>query len=88
MRDVENGKNFKPLPKPGQHDWGKCIRELRLQRGMSQGDIFRKTGIERHYVSRIESGMVKDPTIRTIVRIADALEISADDLVKYCLKKF
>jgi len=84
-----NIKKLSPAKnRPCSHEWGKCIRELRLQRNMSQGDIFRKTGLERNYLSRLETGKIKDPTIRTVIRIAGALEIDIDELVSYCLKKF
>jgi predicted transcriptional regulator len=35
---------------------GATIRDFRLQRGMSQGDIEKRTGLLRCYLSRVENG--------------------------------
>ena len=35
---------------------GETIRNYRLQRGMSQGDIEKRTGLLRCYLSRVENG--------------------------------
>jgi transcriptional regulator with XRE-family HTH domain len=60
---------------------GKNIRKLRLEKGMTQGGLCRKLGIDRAYMSNIESGN-KNLTLATIQRIAKALEISIDTLLK------
>ncbi len=53
-------------------DIGKRLRQLRLARGLSQGDIERRTGLMRSYVSRVEGGFTQ-PTIETLERWAKAL---------------
>ena len=35
---------------------GQTIRNYRLQKGMSQGDIEKRTGLLRCYLSRVENG--------------------------------
>ena len=57
------------------------IKRIREQRGMSQGDISRALGMDRGYISRIENGL-KNPTIANIEKIAKALEVSDDELLK------
>ncbi len=37
---------------------GKRLRQIRLNRGLSQGDIEKRTGIFRCYVSRVETGHI------------------------------
>lgn len=59
-----------------------ALKKLREQKGLSQGDIFRKTGIERSYLSRLESGQIDDPRLTTVVVLARALGLSVDDLVR------
>ena len=44
-----------PLMLP-QINIGQTIRDYRLQRGMSQGDIEKRTGLLRCYLSRVENG--------------------------------
>ena len=48
---------------------------------MSQGDIARALEVDRGYISNIENGK-KNPTLATIQKLADALKISADELLK------
>ncbi len=53
---------------------GATIRALRLQRGHSQGDIEKRTGLLRCYLSRVENGHTV-PSLETLSKIAQALEI-------------
>ena len=53
---------------------GVRIRQLREQKGLSQGDIEEKTGLMRTYVSRIENGHTV-PSLETLERFAGALGI-------------
>ena len=53
---------------------GDRLRELREERKHSQGDIEKKTGLLRCYISRIENGHTV-PAIETLEKLARALEI-------------
>jgi transcriptional regulator with XRE-family HTH domain len=53
---------------------GTTIREYRLQRGMSQGDIEKRTGLLRCYLSRVENGHTV-PSLETLQKIAGALDL-------------
>ncbi len=48
---------------------GETIRNYRLQRGMSQGDIEKRTGLLRCYLSRVENGHTI-PSLDTLAKIA------------------
>ena len=54
---------------------GQSIRSYRLQKGMSQGDIEKRTGLLRCYLSRVENGHTI-PSLDTLSKIAGAMEIS------------
>jgi transcriptional regulator with XRE-family HTH domain len=54
---------------------GETIRGFRLQRGLSQGDIEKRTGLLRCYLSRVENGHTV-PSLETLTKIARAFEIS------------
>lgn len=54
---------------------GTTIRAHRLQRGLSQGDIEKKTGLLRCYLSRVENGHTI-PSLDTLSKIAGALDLS------------
>ena len=53
---------------------GETIRNYRLQKGMSQGDIEKRTGLLRCYLSRVENGHTV-PSLDTLAKIAQALDI-------------
>lgn len=53
---------------------GTTIRAHRLQRGYSQGDIEKKTGLLRCYLSRVENGHTV-PSLDTLSKIAMALDL-------------
>ncbi len=53
---------------------GETIRNFRLQKGMSQGDIEKRTGLLRCYLSRVENGHTV-PSLDTLAKIASSLEI-------------
>lgn len=53
---------------------GTTIRGYRLQKGLSQGDIEKRTGLLRCYLSRVENGHTV-PSLDTLAKIAGALEL-------------
>ena len=50
------------------------LRELREERKLSQGDIEKRTGLLRCYISRVENGHTV-PAIETLEKLARALEV-------------
>jgi transcriptional regulator with XRE-family HTH domain len=53
---------------------GTRLRSLREEKGMSQGDIEKSTGLLRCYISRIENGHTI-PSLETLERFAGALDV-------------
>lgn len=61
---------------------GKKIKEVRIQKGISQADLVGKMQgeIDPTNISRIEAGRT-NPTVFTIFRIAEALEVNPKELL-------
>ena len=59
---------------------GKRIKRYRMDKKMSQEDLANKIGTVYKHVSNIETG-AKGPSLEMLVMIANALDISADDLL-------
>ena len=59
---------------------GQAIRSVRQQAGMSQKELAEAVGIDQSYMSMIESGQRSNPGTRIIARLAQALQVSIDDL--------
>ncbi len=53
---------------------GDTIRNYRIQRNMSQGDIEKRTGLLRCYLSRVENGHTI-PSLDTLAKIASAMNL-------------
>ena len=53
---------------------GNRLRELRESKELSQGDIEKRTGLLRCYISRVENGHTV-PSVSTLERMARALEV-------------
>src|SRR5947199_1245946 len=53
---------------------GDRLRALREEKKLSQGDIEKRTGLLRCYISRVENGHTV-PAIETLEKMARALEI-------------
>jgi transcriptional regulator with XRE-family HTH domain len=69
--------NLKGLPTsdtPHRMNIGNRLHELRAVKGFSQGDMERRTGILRTYLSRVENGHTL-PNLETLEKLAGALEI-------------
>ena len=60
--------------------FGKVLRALRLERGLSQEALALEAGIQRNYVSLIERG-INQPTITIIFKLAAALEMQPSQLI-------
>jgi len=53
---------------------GERIRNFRLQKALSQGDIEKRTGLLRCYLSRVENGHTI-PSLDTLAKIATAMDV-------------
>ena len=61
-------------------DIGKRIRILREAKGLSQGDIEKRSGLLRSYISRVEGGYTA-PSLITLEKFAKALEVEPYQLL-------
>ena len=59
----------------------KRVKELRKQKGWSQQKLAEKTGLSFNAITKIEQGLAKHPTLKTLVRLADVFEVGLDELV-------
>ncbi len=61
--------------------FGRAVRRVREARGLSQENLGFEAEIDRTYVSGVERG-VRNPTVRTILRLARALGTSPSSLMR------
>lgn len=65
---------------------GQRIRMFRIKRGWKQSDLAEKSGVEPSNISHIERAATK-LSLPTLVSIANALEVSLDEIVYNSLIK-
>lgn len=58
------------------------IRKYRHKRNISQDKLSKLAGITLHTITKIESGVTPDPRIETVKKIAYALGVSIDNLIR------
>jgi len=59
----------------------KNIKKLRDKTGLSQDQTARKANMPLSTYLKVENGVTPNPSIQTLLNIAEALEISLDELV-------
>ena len=61
--------------------FGRNVARIREQKGLTQDSLAEKADLDRTYLSGIERG-VRNPGIKTVLRLARALEVSVGKLVE------
>lgn len=57
------------------------VRRLRKERNITLRELAKETGIAYGAIGSIERGLTKDPGIKTVIKLANAFNISIDELV-------
>jgi transcriptional regulator with XRE-family HTH domain len=67
--------------------FGKAVKSLRTEQGMTQEDLAFRTGLHRTYISDIERGS-RNISLKSISVIAKALGVSLPNLMEATMKHF
>jgi transcriptional regulator with XRE-family HTH domain len=59
----------------------KRVKELRKQKGWSQQKLAEKAGLAFNTITKIEQGLAEYPNLKTLIKLADVLEVGLDELV-------
>jgi len=60
----------------------KNLKKLRNKKSWSQERLAREADISYQTLIKIEQGRIKNPKLQTLVKLAKALRVSLDDLIK------
>ncbi|MFA4872931.1 MAG: helix-turn-helix transcriptional regulator [Patescibacteria group bacterium] len=60
----------------------KNLKKIRQDKGISQDRLSKLADLSLNTVVTVESGANPNPTIETLTRIAKALDVGVDDLIK------
>ena len=58
------------------------IKKARNKRAISQDRLSKMADVAYNTIIKIESGTIQNPTIDTLSKIAKALDVKVDDLIK------
>jgi len=58
------------------------IMRLRKQEGISQEKLARLSDVANNTIIKMESGENNNPTLETLRKVAEAFDVSVDDLIK------
>ena len=61
---------------------GENIKKIRAKLGLTQDDLAKKADIKYTTLTKVESGVVNKPSVQTMAKIAKALGVSIEDLLK------
>ena len=61
---------------------GKTVKKLREKLGISQEKLARLADVSNNTIVNIEAGKQDNPTIETLKKVANALQVGVDDLIK------
>ena len=61
---------------------GKKIKKLRTGLGLSQDEFARKADVPYTTLTKIETGVIKKPSVYVVAKIAKALKTSLDNLIE------
>ena len=62
-------------------DLASCLKRLRKERAWTQQKLAEKAGMSYVIITKIEQAVSKEPTILTMIKLADALGVPLDELV-------
>lgn len=60
---------------------GEKIKKYRLKAGLTQEKLAREADISYTTLTKMESGVIKNPSVKVVAKIAKVFKIPLDDLV-------
>lgn len=69
-------------PRASSAAFGRRVRQLRNERGLSQDALARATDVHTTMIGRLERG-VREPRLSTILRVAYGLDVEPGELLNH-----
>jgi DNA-binding Xre family transcriptional regulator len=90
LKELETYKKFPPLQDPASYNLdhrdqgilGRRLEILRWKAHLKRGELAKRAGISKDLVNSLEQGRAANPTLSTLLRLAEVLEVSVADLIE------
>lgn len=69
-----------------QQSFGAVLRQLRVERGLSQEDLALEAALDRTFISMLERGM-RQPTLSSVFALVVALRVPPSTMIKMTEKE-
>jgi transcriptional regulator with XRE-family HTH domain len=74
-------RSRKNVPPTAEDLFGRALREIRHERGVTQEELAFESGYHPTYIGQLERGR-KSPSLRAIIRIANALSTPGSEILR------
>ncbi len=61
---------------------GENVKKYRNKQGLSQEDFAKKSGVKYTTLTKIESNVIKKPSVLIMAKLAKVLDVSIEDLIR------
>lgn len=61
---------------------GKNVKKYRTKQGLSQEDFANRSGVKYTTLTKIESNVIKKPSVLVMAKIAKTLGVNIEELIK------
>ena len=65
-----------------ENNIGENIKKRRTKLGLSQEDFAQKSGVKYTTLTKIETGVIKTPSVVIMAKIAKTLDVNIEELIK------
>ena len=65
-----------------ENNIGENIKKYRTKQGLSQEDFAKKSGVKYTTLTKIESNVIKKPSVIIMAKLAKSFGVSIEDLIK------
>ena len=65
-----------------ENNLGIKIKKARVKMGLSQDQLARKADVPYTTLTKVETGVIKKPSVFVVARIAKALGVSIDEIIQ------
>ena len=65
-----------------ENNIGDNIKKRRTKMGLSQEDFAQQSGVKYTTLTKIETGVIKTPSVVIMAKIAKALDVNIEELIK------